>query len=360
MKRYRILIILIVLTACVGNRKEIPSPQSITYLPQTNTPYENGKYHGLQLKNEVRLQIEGWEKGITSILKIDRDSMCAIVYKHTNFLTAIERFAPELREEMNGIADGAGLDRDLVLYFNLGEEIFNFCTTNVESCSNIAFQGNDIRTLAYNQDLPTFLHGKNRPVILDHQDHYVFTMPGSIALSGVSNKLAVSCNSLPMLRMNKDGLPLVFFIRQLLTLNTMEEVQQYIAKVPLAIAQNLLLISPTEISNIEISKNQTEWESAKGDGFYHHTNFPLRNTDFKSPDYRPAACERYNYLDQKKVNLLETANFDPAISLESICAQAPIRNNETYLRFVVTYRKHQEMTLKFINPKTQESIHLKF
>ncbi len=360
MNRYLIIFVLIVFAGCVSKKEETQSLHSISYILQTQSPYQNGKMHGTEFKEDVRFQIKNWEEGITSFLKIDRDSIHNIVYKHTGFLNAIKQHTPELIEEMNGIADGAELDRDLVLYFNLGEEIYNFCLANFESCSNIAFQGKNENALAYNQDLPDFLHGKHRPVILDHKDHYVFTMPGNIALSGVSQNLGVSCNSLPMLKMNTQGLPLPFFIRKLLQSGSMKEAQQFIERTPLAIPQNLMLISDKEVRNAEISKNQIKWVAPQSGGFYYHTNFPIENTDFKASDYTPNVCRRFEFLDSKKTQLMLKSDLNIAASLEDICAQPPIENQETYLRFITVFKENTPPTIKFINPETQESILLKF
>ena len=356
-KFFVILYVLIISSGCVSAEKENTKPKSITYIPQTETPYDNGQKHGTLLKEEVRFQIKNWEEGITAHLNIDRDSIRKIVYEHTGFLSAIKQHTPELLNEINGIADGAGLDRELVLYFNLGEEIFNFCTSNFESCSNIAFQEDHGAVLAYNQDLPDFLHGENRPIILDHKTHYVFTMPGSIALSGASQHLAVSCNSLPMLNMNTQGLPLPFYIRKLLQVQSLRDAQQYIERTPMAIAQNLMLVSHTGIRNAEISKNQIKWMSSDTLGYYYHTNFPIENTDYKQSDYLRKDCDRYNFFATAGLK----SNSDNITSvLEELCAMHPIKNRETYLRFIATYKSNTKPSIKFINPNSQESILLKF
>ena len=44
------------------------------------------------------------------------------------------------------------MDRDLVLLFNLGEEIYNYCTAPIEQCSNLASAHEGGNTLAYNPE----------------------------------------------------------------------------------------------------------------------------------------------------------------------------------------------------------------
>ncbi|MEM9648085.1 MAG: C45 family peptidase [Bacteroidota bacterium] len=339
-------------------KKQEHNFQSIYLIEQGGDAYANGKRHGAALKEEVILQVNGWHKGITDALNIDLDSMRNIVHKHTGFVKAIEKYAPELLAEINGIADGAGLDRDLVLLFNLGEEIYNFCTSNYESCSNMAYRGTDKNILAYNQDLPQFLHGSGQPILLRHSDHYVFTMPGSIALSGVSENLAVSCNSLPMLKMNIEGLPLVFVVRKLLQMESILEARHFIEHTPMAIAQNLMLISGEGVMNLEISKNEINVHVTEIDSVYYHTNFPIQNSDYKTDNHKNRSCNRYEFLDSLDIG--SRSSGDLAKMFETAFASPPIKNDETYLQFLVTYQKESKPILQFINPRTSESVSLKF
>ncbi|GEM_PF-4674831 len=317
---------------------------AIIIIEQTDEPYRNGYAHGSQLKMEVSLQINQWEKGITSELNITRDSMLAIIYEHSGFLNSIKANTPDLLQEIYGIADGAQLDRDLVLAYNLGEEIYNFCTANFERCSNIAYSKNGEHHLAYNQDLPHFLHGNNQIIVLQHEEYAVFTMPGFIGLSGVGSEIAVSCNSLPMLRMNKDGLPLSFFIRQIFELNNPDRAKDWINHTPMAIGQNLMMLSRKGIMNVELSLNQIQWTEEESDGFYRHTNFPLENTDYKNQAYTTPVCKRYAYFQNIEDDTEKESNF-----LRRICTEEPITNDETFLRFIAKYSQN-EVVIELINP----------
>ncbi|MEM7382296.1 MAG: carcinine hydrolase/isopenicillin-N N-acyltransferase family protein, partial [Bacteroidota bacterium] len=197
-----------------------------------------------------------------------------------------------------------------------------------------------------------------------HKDHYVFTMPGSIALSGVSKAVAVSCNSLPMLRMDKSGLPLVFAVRKLLEVSTVEEAEAFIETKPLAIAQNLLLLSRDGVVNFEISKDTIVKETVAPSGFFNHTNFPIGNRDYKMKDYTIRSCPRFQYLDSL-VNRF-AGGLEPELNtytrLEEVCSFAPIQNQETFLRYVASYPKQpqKEPKITFINPESGEQLILSF
>ncbi|MEM9051180.1 MAG: C45 family autoproteolytic acyltransferase/hydrolase, partial [Bacteroidota bacterium] len=325
---------------------------------QLEDHYDNGLKHGKELRTEVRFQIEEWEKGITRELSIDRDSMMRVIYVHSGFLAAIQNYTPELLEELNGIADGAQLDRELVLAFNLGEEIYNFCTANFESCSNLGVSTEEVNYLAYNQDLPQFLHGKQKPVILKLPESYVFTMPGSVGLSGVSKNFAVSCNSLPMLKMNRQGLPLSFFLRKLLTLKSLNEAEAFIRETPLAIGQNLMLASKTGIANFEISNSEVKSLIPSEAGIVFHTNFPIENDELKRDDYSDFQCDRYEFLIKEVSGYSQVGDWSE--TLENTFSTEPVFNLDTYLRFVASYSFESEPKVTFINPKSGETLNLLF
>ena len=363
MKYFLVICFSLVIISCNSSGKndtassiETEESEAFFILAQNSDHYSNGFDHGSQLIAEVNTQLKAWESAMSSHLKLDRDSLKAIVFKHSGMYAAVENHAPKLLEEIHGIADGAGVDWKLLMAFNLGEEIYNFCNRPIESCSSIGIHTEAANTLAYNQDLPEFLHGDNTPVILKHLDHFVFTLPGMISLSGISKAMAVSCNSLPMLKMDPDGLPLTFAIRKLLEYNTIDEAKYFLKSTNLAIPQNITLTSSEGIIGFEVSKNEVR-EYGQDDSLVLHTNFPLVNFDLKNSGFKSPVCRRYNYLDsisQSSENWIsETSKEDLVLKWTEIFNQEPVLNQETYLRFVVAFNKSKpnQPLITFINPK---------
>lgn len=323
----------------------------------SGTAYENGKAHGAQLKEQVAAQLEAWQQAMHSNLGLTLDSMRSIAYEHTGFVSAIQAHTPELLEEINGIADGAEVDRDLVLVFNLGEEIYSFCNRPIESCSNIAGQNDTEVLLSYNQDLPDFLHGDNRPVVLKHDNYCAFAFPGSIGISGVSSTVAVSCNSLPMLNMNEAGIPLSFAVRRILQEQSLPAALYFLDSIPLAIPQNLLLTTHNQIIDLELSRNEiTEYKTTRNNKLIAHTNHPLVNNDSKYSTSTPYQCNRFDYLDSTIASFDNTINYSIE-QLEEIMSLAPVTNQETYLRFTAVFNKGEQKlkSLVLINPRRDNS-----
>ena len=185
-------------------------------------------------------------------------------------------------------------------------------------------------------------------------------MPGSLALSGASKTMAISCNSLPMLQMNKDGLPLSALIRILLRSDAMAAVEEEIQKIPLAIGQNLMIVGASGIANFEISKNQQQ-KTPSEKGIITHTNFPLKNTDFKYSEFQPAECKRFTYY-QRHITERPQSNQAAEIRkwLTQLNASSPILNEETLLRFVASYNSKEAVEIHLINPNSGSELLLNF
>ena len=356
-------ILLFLIYSCSDSKKRDKSLVTIhkdyILITQTEDSYSNGHLHGSSLKTNIKQQIEVWQNHMFSELDLTPENMIDIVYNETNFFTIIKESTPELLKEINGIADGSGLDRKLVLCYNLGEEIYNYRNRPIEQCSNLAIEENGKKTLLYNQDLPLFLHGNNVPVILKSKETIVFTLAGMLALSGVSKKIAVSCNSLPMLTMNKNGLPLSFAIREILSQPSSSSAFAYIQKTPLAIPQNFLMISSDEMVGYEISKNSVKEYRPNGKHYLYHTNFPLFNIDYRYGDYKKSKCERYNALSSLVGNKQEIDKLNITY-FTTFFGDSPLNNRETFLRFSVSFSTDQEgaPTVQFINPKQSNTTNL--
>lgn len=352
-------LLLLLLLGCSNTQGELEqtSDQDFILIPQTGNSYSDGFLHGKTCKSAIKLQVASWSQSMQSELGFNQDSFHNIIHSKTGFLSAIKANCPDLLEEINGIADGAGVNRELILPINLGEEIYSYAQRPIEHCSSLAVETPVGNVLTYNQDLPSFLHGNTQPVILQYPDAFVFAMPGTIGISGVSKTAAISCNSLPMLRMDEEGLPLSFALRQMLTLSSDASVKDYIRNTPLAIPQNLLLATAVGVVGFEISKGEAIEYLPDTSVFLFHTNFPIRSGNFKNNSGEIKACKRYEAISllTQKTNVKE--EHIPTTLMEGF-GLAPLTNRETYLRFTITFSSSLEYPeIQFINPRRSGVIH---
>jgi len=368
MKGYFLLVLSIVTMGCQNLNLDKPElAKGFIYIPQMGSSFENGLKHGQELREQIHVHVEAWESAMKADLGLDRDSLSAIIFTHTAFLPSIEEHTPHLLEELKGIAEGSGLSYERLLAYNLGEEIYNYCNQPFESCSNLAKENPQENILAYNQDLPHFLHGDNRPLILVYEDYYVFTLPGHIGISGVSRQLAVSCNSLPMLHMNFEGLALPFKIRKILQASSVDQAKAFMKEIPSAIPQNILMASSEQLMGFEFSGNRVEvYTNSSTQNFLYHTNTALFNTDYKDTTYQTPHCPRYVYLDSLVQESDGKAIYSEA-TLKELMAESspryPVLNEKTFLRYIAVFPKNRQDAphISLINPKQDNAeIHLNF
>jgi len=91
---------------------------TLPVLELSGSPYEIGLGHGRALKEriaEFMATITSVHQANNAYLKVDEDSLISLCKKNMGFL---EKFAPDLVEEMRGIGDGSGFSCDEILYLN--------------------------------------------------------------------------------------------------------------------------------------------------------------------------------------------------------------------------------------------------
>lgn len=90
----------------------------IPVIELTGSPYEMGRCHGTALKEQILdflATITSVHQANNACLKVGRDSLITFCMRNLGFL---QKFSPDLVEEMKGIADGAGVGFEEILYLN--------------------------------------------------------------------------------------------------------------------------------------------------------------------------------------------------------------------------------------------------
>jgi len=92
--------------------------QNIPTLELEGTPYEMGMTHGRALKEQIvefAASVTAVHQANNAILGVTRDALSAFCMRHLGFL---KKFSSALVEEMRGVADGAGVAFEDILYLN--------------------------------------------------------------------------------------------------------------------------------------------------------------------------------------------------------------------------------------------------
>lgn len=249
---------------------------------------QRGEAHGEAMRDEVVAGIERWRDEMNAIQLVSANAFIKHIQTSTQFVQAINQQAPDLMDEVRGIAAGANLDFDTVFAFQLLDECWWLAaqlakkSESRESCSSLAVRDIDGAPLAaQTMDLP--LHYDGGQMLLRFTDpitgirQIVFTVAGMIGLNGLNDRrLAVCVNTLSELACSRRGLPVAFVLRSLLARPDLATAVEFAETTHHASGQNYVLTSPDGIVNIEAGAESITRYPAKGGGAYvYHTNHLL-------------------------------------------------------------------------------------
>lgn len=260
-------------------------------------PRRRGQIHGQVLKPMILEHVKRWRTYLKEATGADPDEYKQKLIQKTGFLSAAQRWAPDLMEEVAGIAEGAGLSFETVFGLQLIDEEWWYRQEQGlgqgfmerEQCSALgAFrQGENPPLMAQNLDLPLPNYYEGLKVLLHLKDpqlaleSLIFTAAGVIAYGGLNNQpLGVCVNTLIQLNHSADGLPVAFVIRGILAQKTFDEAVGYIHRVKHASGQNYTIGGPEDVAAYECSANKVCLvDQDQGWSGVCHTNHPLVNND---------------------------------------------------------------------------------
>src|SRR5262245_19473286 len=116
---------LILLTNAVNNfAQESPysSKAGVRIVVLEGSPYDRRLTQGRTLKKEINEVVGKWKAHLEADYKMKADGFIEQFFKKTDFLPAIKKWTPDLLDEVRGIADGAGIDFNTMLLFQLPDE----------------------------------------------------------------------------------------------------------------------------------------------------------------------------------------------------------------------------------------------
>ena len=269
------------------------------------SPRQRGQTHGESLKPLIHEHIGRWKHNIQTDLGMDPDVYLTQFIEETNFLPAIRRWTPDLLEEVEGIAEGAGLDFDTVFARQLSDEEPWFRLEKKldrswgapEQCTAVGVdsQGEMPAIVAQNMDTPSYYDGYQVLLHIKHPNSdleaFVFTIAGKISLAGMNNApFGICCNTVLQLDYAKDGLPEDFIVRGALAQPSFEESLAFLRQVKHASGQNYVIGGPERVLSLECSANKiVEFTPYPGANRVYHTNHPIVNDDQEIHRQRLAA-----------------------------------------------------------------------
>ncbi|MBN1135828.1 MAG: hypothetical protein JXM73_04540 [Anaerolineae bacterium] len=260
------------------------------------TAYQRGLCHGETLRAEIQEVIQIWQAELAAGFELDAGQVIHRFLQRTDFVNAIQKWTPDLLDEVRGIADGSGLPFETMLAFQLIDELWaNGDLVVGEHCTAIGFPTSveEPAYLGQTLDLETFRDGFQ--VVLHIKDPnseleaLVASIAGLIGFNGMNNRgIGVCVNTLLPLNSRTDGLPVACIVRGVLSRLSAQQACDWLQHIPHACGQNYLVGGPDQIVDLECSANQVvQYRPAGWDGVVWHANMPLVNDDY-TPDFRAA------------------------------------------------------------------------
>lgn len=249
----------------------------------TGTAFERGLSHGHQLRELIVAGVAKWR---VALLGPSADEAALQVYAEgflggTGLCGSARRLTPGLVEEVAGIAAGSGQSFEVIMAYNLMDELWWFALEPElapPGCSVIGRAGVGRRRsfVAQNMDLP--LHMAGQDVVLqlsgpDMPDTLLLSAAGMIGLTGMTRHLAVCVNTLLMLPYEAGGLGVAFVLRALLACRSVAEAAVLIQELPHASGQHYVLVDQRNLVGFEASGGGVV--AVGGADRYLHTNHPL-------------------------------------------------------------------------------------
>jgi hypothetical protein len=280
-----------------GRGASTATRQAIPIVDLQGTPHERGRIHGEELRSLVATGVTQWKEALEQARGCPSDAYIAQFLAATSFDGAVRRWAPELLDEIRGVAEGAALPFETVYAYNLMDEEWWFgaewSTRNSDPSRGSACSAVGLRTawgghpvVAQNMDLPNY-YVPTQAILRVYRNRgaqgLILTAAGLIGLCGCnSSGLALCCNTLPDVSHSTEGLPVALLVRKILEQTSIREARAFVSTVPHASGQNLLLADPEDLCDLECSADQVAEFGARTTTIV-HTNHSLANTDATGP-----------------------------------------------------------------------------
>jgi hypothetical protein len=283
--------------------------KKLKVLPLEGSPKNRGLVYGRIMREQIHDLLHLWKIELARHSKVTADTFIRRFISQTDYVTAMQTWTPDLLEEINGIAVGAGVNFDTMFVFQLADELYvNGKSVLHDRCSSLGFRSTDqpVACIAQNMDIETYNDGFQLVLHIKHQDtgaeSFVLTLAGCIGLNGMNNKaIGICCNMLPQLNNCRDGLPVSCVVRGVLQQNSEKEATKFLHHVKHASGQNYIIGGPASVYSFECSAGQiSRFKPSGREDVVWHTNHPLVNDDFIS-DYR-VLLEKGTDLDKIEPN----------------------------------------------------------
>jgi len=264
----------------------------------SGTPRERGRTYGEQARDLIAEVANCWHQDLGGFLKGEaqaseshREAYLKDFLEQTHYISAIQQWAPDLLEEVKGIAEGAGQSLNTILALQMMDEEWVYGLRHgldkpISKCTAFGIAAHDgISYAGQNMDVPAWVEG--RQVLLriaateQTPEILVFAIAGTLGVNGLNaTGLGITCNTLAQLSYADDGLPVLFIVRKVLEQQSLDQAEHLLQSVKHASGQNYILSSDNAMRCFECSGSSVvRYIPVNHPERVFHSNHPLVNQD---------------------------------------------------------------------------------
>ncbi len=287
------------------------------------TPYERGRAHGRAAADLIVAGIDRWRASIERYTDDGVDAYLGRFLADTDFVTAIGRWTPGLLDEVHGIADGAAVDRSVMLAYQFMDEQWCYEVrkskpAELHHCSSIgARRTGGGHIVAQNMDLPVNFDGTQ--LLVRTPDELLFTAAGLIVTTGMNaSGVGVCVNSLMDRPTAPTGLPVAFAIRGALAKTSAADASSFLREVDHASGQNYVIGDADDLVDLEASPGGVD-EYSPG-GVILHTNHSLALDALPPQDGNEDSHARYRAVAASFEGCSDATEEDAVAALSDLTA----------------------------------------
>ncbi len=321
---------------------------NLPILHLSGTPYENGFQHGKIMKNRIIELVGLWKKEIEVNYQMPADEFIKMFLDSTDYIPAIQKWTPDLLEEIQGISAGSGIDFNTIFAFQLIDEIWtNARLINIpHHCTSVGINNykkdGSSNYIAQNIDITPFYHGFE--ILLDIKDKnsdsrkLVTTFAGYIGANGLNKNIGITENTLSDLKSSLNGLPVCCVARGVLEKTSFDEAVNFIKTIKHASGQNYILGSKHDILSLECASDLvTEYWPDSTKNFTFHANRPLTNTSYQPANlialYGGFSDDR---LESMKNIILYNEHIN-LVTIKNALSAKPVCNSNTFVSTIMEF-----------------------
>lgn len=255
-------------------------PVDLMIIDAAGSPRERGRAHGEQARDLIATGLEQWRAELAASGR-EADELWKGLSRVSGFRDAAARWAPDLLEEVEGIAEGSGADPDAVFATNCLDEAW-WWHEKGPGCSAVALADLDGRpVIGQNMDLDTWMDGTQVALRLapdDGPEQVLLSRAGVLGLCGANDAgVGLVVNALDQLPVAMDGLPVAFVLRLLVGQTSLDDVEPLLREIRHASGQAYTLASANGVVGFEAGGDYVaSYTNDDGrPGARWHTNHPL-------------------------------------------------------------------------------------